>query len=212
VSRLAAGIALTLCLALAACGSDESTSTTTSTTAPAPPPKETREGLPDRPHEWKRFVNERGGYALLLPRGWVADADGSQALVRSFDRLAAISIAPDRSPEAAATPLNDYATGTADALRGFERGFRNEGMRRFPGHYEAVDVFGTGRSRDGVDQDVSVIVLRRDELVTITVVLAANAIPAADESRRLARKVVATIRTRPPAHGSSGQTESTDGR
>ena len=42
------------------------------------------------------------------------------------------------------------------------------------------------------------IVLRRDELVTITAVVAANARPVAKESKRLARKVVATIRTRPP--------------
>ena len=45
---------------------------------------------------------------------------------------------------------------------------------------------------------MSVIVLRRDELATVIAVVAANAKPAAKESMRLARKVVATIRTRPP--------------
>lgn len=199
MSRLAAGLALTICLALAACGgSDGGSTTTSSTTTTAPPPKETRDALPDRPEEWTRFVNERGGYALLLPRGWQAERDGPQTLVRSFDRLVAISIVPDRSSAASQTPLEDYATRTADELNGFEDGFDGEGMRSFPSHYDAVDVFGTGRSRDGVDQDVSVIVLRRDDLVTITAVIAANAKASADESRRLARKVVGTVRTRPP--------------
>ncbi len=154
-------------MALAACGgSDPSSSTSSTTTTPAPPPKETREGLPDRPEQWTRYVNERGGYALLLPRGWEGERDGPQTLIRSFDRLVAISIAPDRSAAAAETPIEDYATNTAERLRGFEHGFEPEGTRRFPGHYEAVDVYGTGRSRDGVEQRVSVIVLRRDELAT----------------------------------------------
>ena len=71
-------------------------------------------------------------------------------------------------------------------------------MRGFDHRYEAVEVLGAGRSRDGVDQDASVIVLRRDELVTLTVVLAANAKPAARESVRIARRVIRTIRTRAP--------------
>jgi len=201
-----AALALIVALALAGCGGGgESSTTQGSTTTATPPPKETRDALPDRPREWERFVNGRGGYALLLPRGWVADADGPQTLVRSFDRLVAISIAPDRSAPAARTPLSDYATRTADELRGFRGGFDAEGTRRFPGRYDAVDVFGTGRSRDGIEQDVSVIVLRRDELVTITALVAASARSAADESRRLARKVVATIRTRPPSPRSAGQ-------
>lgn len=199
MSRRFAGLALVLPLALAACGgSDPSSSTSSTTTTPAPPPKETREGLPDRPEQWTRYVNERGGYGLLLPRGWDGERDGPKTLIRSFDRLVAISIAPDRSAAAAETPIEDYATNTAERLRGFEHAFKAEGTRRFPGHYEAVDVHGTGRSRDGVEQRVSVIVLRRDELATVIAVVAANAKPAARESMRLARKVVATIRTRPP--------------
>jgi len=168
------------------------------TTRPAPAPRETREPLPERPREWGRFVNERGGYGLLLPRGWKPKPDGPQTLIRSFDRLVAISIAPDRSPEALETPISDYATNTADGLRGFEDGFEGRGMRGFDHRYQAVEVLGGGRSRNGVEQDASVIILRRDELVTLTVVLAANAKPAARESVRLARRAIRTIRTRAP--------------
>lgn len=193
------GAVLLIAAALVGCGADDESASTTTTTAPGPSPKETRDALPDRPQEWERYVNERGGYALLLPRGWKAEADGPQTLIRSFDRLVAISIAPDRSQAAGETPIEDYATNTADELRGFEDGFEAKGMRPFDHRYEGVEVFGTGTSGDGVDQKASVIVLRRDEVATVTVVLAANAKPGARESVRIARRAIGTIRTRPPS-------------
>ena len=191
-------LVLLLTLALAGCGGSDDESSSTTTTPPAPPPKETREALPDRPKEWKPFVNERGGYALLLPRGWKADPNGPQSLIRSYDRLVAVSVAPDRSPGARETEIEDYATRTADELRGFEDGFDAKGMRPFDHRYDAVEVHGTGTSRSGVDQNASVIVLRRGEIATLTVVLAANAKPGARESVRIARRAIATLRTRPP--------------
>lgn len=194
------GAVLLIAVALAGCGGDDdSSSTATTTTAPKPPPKETRDGLPDRPKEWKPYVNARGGYALLLPRGWEPEADGPQTLIRSFDRLVAISIAPDRSDAARETAIEDYATNTAGELRGFEDGFDAKGTRPFEHRYEGVEVYGTGTSRDGVDQRASVIVLRRDEVATLTVVLAANAKPGARESVRIAERAITTLRTRPPS-------------
>ena len=198
-AALAGLIALTL--AAAGCGGSDDESTTTTTTTPQPPPKETRDPLPERPKEWKRYVNERGGYALLLPRGWAADADGPQTLIRSYDRLVAISIAPDRTADGLATPIADYATNTADALRGFKDGFDAKGQRALQHRYDAVEVYGSGKSRDGVEQRASVIVLRRDEIATLTAVVAANAKPAARESVRIARRAVDTLRTRPPRGG-----------
>jgi hypothetical protein len=197
--RVALALTLVLTLGAAGCGGSDEESTTSTTTAPKPAPKETRDPLPERPLEWKRYVNERGGYALLLPRGWTADADGPQTLIRSYDRLVAISIAPDRSADGLATPVADYATNTADGLRGFKHGFEAEGQRPLKHHYDAVEVYGGGKSRDGVDQRASVIVLRRDALATITVVVAANAKLAARESVRVARRAVDTLRTRPPS-------------
>jgi hypothetical protein len=200
VTRWAAPVLL-LTIALAGCGGsgDDATTSSTTTTAPAPPPKETRDALPDKPKDWEPYVNERGGYALRLPRGWKAEADGPQALIRSYDRLVAISIAPDRSDAARETPIFDYASNTADQLRGFENGFEAKGTRPFDHHYEGVEVFGTGTSRDGVDQKASVIVLRRGEIATITVFLTANAKPAAKESERIARRAIDTLRTRAPS-------------
>jgi hypothetical protein len=196
IGRLA--LALGLTLALAGCGGSGDDATSSTTTTPKPPPKETRDKLPGKPKDWEAYVNDRGGYALLLPRGWKAEGDGPQALIRSYDRLVAISIAPDRSDAARKTPIADYATNTADQLRGFEDGFDAKGMRPFDHRYEGTEIFGTGTSRDGVDQRASVIVLRRDDVATVTVVLAANAKPASKESERIALRAIGTLRTRPP--------------
>ena len=191
-----AGLVVLLALAVAGCGGSDDGSSTTTT--PGPAPKETRDPLPERPQDWRPYVNARGGYALLLPRGWKAEAAGPRTLIRSYDRLVAISIAPDRSGAGRVTEIEDYATRTADDLGGFEDGFDPRGMRPFDHRYQAVEVFGTGTSRDGVDQRASVIVLRRDEVATVTAVLAANAKPAARESERIARRAIGTLRTRPP--------------
>jgi ketosteroid isomerase-like protein len=199
VIRRLAGVLL-LALAIAGCGgSDDETPSSTTTTAPKPPPKETRDALPGKPEDWQPYVNERGGYALRLPRGWKAEADGPQTLIRSYDRLVAISIAADRSDAARQTEISDYATNTADDLRGFEDGFDATGTRPFEHDYEGIEVFGTGTSRDGVDQEASVIVLRRGDVATVSVVLAANAKPAARKSERIARRAIVTLRTRPPS-------------
>jgi hypothetical protein len=190
-------------IAVAACGggdsTDSSTTTTTTTTKPpGPPPKETRDPLPNRPHEWKRYVNDRGGFALLLPRGWNPNTRGTSTLIRSFDRLVAISIVADRSRAGLETPIADYARSTAKSLRGFNHPPRILGSRPFKHRYEAVEASGAARSAGGIDQRVSVIALRRDDLVTITAVLAANAKRAARHSERIGRRVIETVRSRPP--------------
>jgi hypothetical protein len=193
---------LALCtatFALAACGGGDSTGTSTTTNAkpPQPPPKETRDPLPNRPDEWERYANERGGFALLLPRGWNPNTRGPSTLIRSFDRLAAISIVADRGRAGLDTPIADYATTTAKALRGFSQPPRIRGTRAFKHRYHGVEAFGSARSEGGIGQRVSVIVLRRDDQATITAVLAANAKHAARDSERIARRVIATLRTRP---------------
>jgi hypothetical protein len=212
-SARSVALALALCplLALAGCdgGSDEATTAAVTTTTPEeqeadkPPERrrETRDPLPDGPKEWNHYVNDRGGFALLVPPGWNPKTEGPQTLVRSYDQLVAFTVAADRSAEGLETELEDYATATADDLRGFRGGFEPRGMRPIDHRYNGVQVYGEGRSREGVDQRASVTVLRRDKLTTITVVLAASARPAARESVRLARRSIATLRTRPPRRG-----------
>ena len=191
--------ALLVSLALAGC--DDSDERAEPEPPLPPPPKETIDHLGELPDDFERWVNRAGGFAFAAPRGWKVDDRGKGSLVRSFDRLVALSIVPDRSPEAPEVPVDQYADRAAGALAGFRDGLRVKGKARYEHRYDGAEVLATGTARGGVDQRVSVIVLRRDDLVTFTVVLAKNAEEAAGPSKRLADRVIETIRSRPPRGG-----------
>jgi hypothetical protein len=176
-------------------------------TQPPPPPKErveTVDKLPNLPDRWKRYENRRGGFVVGLPPGWKAsDRDrGPTSLIRSYDRLVAISISPDRTDEALGIDLDEFAARATAALPGLEGAAQPSDPKPYKHRYSAVQ--STLEARDaesGVNERVSLIVIRRDHLVTFTVVIAANADRRARSSERLAREVVATLRSRPPSSG-----------
>jgi hypothetical protein len=190
--------ALAAAVILAGCGGSGDDETTTTTTRSVPPPRETIDHVPKLPASWHKYVNERGGFALGLPRGWEASSNGPTALVRSFDRLVAISIAPDRRAEALDDPLDEVADLTAEALTGFRGELELKPVRDCEHRYECAEVRARGTAKGGVKQRLQVIVLRRDGVAQLTAVIAANAKKSADESLHLAKRVVATLRTRPP--------------
>lgn len=191
--------ALAAAIAVAGCGDDGGGTTSTTTTAPPPPPRETVDQLPQLPESWDKHLQPRGGFALGLPRGWKARRTGDGLLVRSFDHLVAISIAPDRRPAALAEPLDEFAQATAERLGGFRGDVKRRSTRRFGHRYEGVEVRGRATAKGGVTQRVSVIVLRRDGVAQLTAVIASNVKRSALPGLRLAKRVVRTLRTRPPA-------------
>jgi hypothetical protein len=95
-------------------------------------------------------------------------------------------------------PVGEFATRTADALPSYPDGLRHVRNRRFDHRYDGAEVRARATARGGIDQQLSVIVLRRDSIATVTAVIAANAKQAAQPSLRLARRVLGTLRTRPP--------------
>jgi hypothetical protein len=198
--RCALALLVAISVAAAGCGGDDSEDTS----VPPPPSEraETVQKLPKLPDGWKRYENRRGGFVVGLPPGWKASKRDREptSLIRSYDRLVAISISPDRTPEGLDLDLDQFATRAIDSLSGLERRASPSAPRAYEHRYEAVRSTVEGKESDsGVRQRVSVIVLRRDLLVTFTVVIAANADQRARPSERLAGEVVATLRSRPPA-------------
>jgi phage gp37-like protein len=166
--------------------------------APAPRPPETADRVPDLPARWKVHVNSAGGFAFGLPPGWKAHDRDASTLVRSYDRLVAVSITPDRTNEALDTPLEQFATRALVALPSFEGQLEPGETRRFNHRYEAIAVAASGTDAEsGVRQRLRLIVLRRDRLVTFTVLVAANRSGAAVASEAIAEQLVGTLRSRP---------------
>jgi hypothetical protein len=197
VSRRPTLTALLVALALAGCDGSEEDSEP-APPPPAPPPRETVQHLPKLPDDWERHVNRAGGFAFGVPRGWKVSDRGDGSLIRSFDRLVAISIVPDRSQGALEIPVDQYATRAAEALPGFRDRLRLKGTGRFEHRYEGAETRAVGTARGGIDQRVSVIVLRRDDVATLTVVIAKNQREAAGPSKKLAERIADTLRSRPP--------------
>jgi hypothetical protein len=190
-------VLVALAVAMAGCDDDSDDSETTTTT-PAPRPKETFQKPPELPPGWKVHANRRGGFALGVPPGWEASNRGAAARVRSFDRLVAVSITPDRTAEGLAIGIEDFASQTVVALRGFEEELDPGPSHRFKHPYKATEVRAAGRAKTGVPEQIRVFVLRRDEIVTLTAVMAVNAKPSARPSERLAERMLRTLRSRPP--------------
>ena len=164
---------------------------------PAPRPPETVHELPELPDRWGEQLNRAGGFALGVPPGWRARNQGISTIVRSFDRLAAVSITPDRTAEANDVALPDFATRALVALPGFEEDPSPRGEGSYAHRYAGFEARASGTATgSGVEQRLRLVVLRRGRLVTFTVVIAANA-HGGRASERIAERVVRTIRSRP---------------
>jgi hypothetical protein len=190
----AVSVLLTLTLAIAGCDDDSDDSTTT--TALPPRPDETSQKVPRLPPGWKVHASRPGGLAFGLPPGWKADNRDTATRVRSFDRLVAVSITPDRTPSGLAIPIEDFARRTLAALPGFENELEAGPSRRFKHFYKGSEVRASGKAETGVREQVRVFVLRRDEIVTFTAVMAVNLKPSARPSERLAEQMLRTLRSR----------------
>jgi hypothetical protein len=168
---------------------------------PGPPAQapETAHRVPDLTPRWEVHVNRPGGFAFGLPPGWRARDRGTSTLVRSLDRLVAVSIVPDRTPGAIEVPLDDFARRALVALPGFERELTPSRERRFRHRYDGIRVEGRATAKGtGVRQRVRLIVLRRGRQVTFTVIIAAN-VRGGGAATGVAERMVRTLRSRPVA-------------
>lgn len=205
MSRAAMVALVAVAVALASCGGSASPQPTTTTTPPPPRPDESVDRQAKLPQGWSERRNRRGGFSFGLPRGWRASDSRATTLVRSFDRLVAISVTPDRSREGLAVALDEYATRTMRALDGFRPALRPRPPTSYGHRYDATEVVAAGNPRrKGIAQRVRVIALRRPGVVTLTAVVAANARRATNADGRLAGRVLATVRSRPPVGARPG--------
>jgi hypothetical protein len=111
----------------------------------------------------------------------------------------AISISADRTADAQDIDLEQFATRALIALPGVRSGGQPSNPKPYDHRYDGVESKLDNESSGGVRQRISLIVLRRDRLVTFTVVVAANADRRARPAERLAHEVISTLRSQPPS-------------
>jgi hypothetical protein len=192
-ARLAVAAVLALALAPSGCGGGDD--------APAPDPADERADAPvAAPAGWRTLVNRTAGFSVAIPPGWTARKRRTATLIRSGDRLLALTLAADRSRSGRETGAAEYARRTLTGLPSFD-GPPPHAVGRVRGSpYESAQVESTGRlATSARPQRVSVAVLQRPGQVTYTAVAFRNARVRPHLHDRTLGRLLATFRARPPA-------------
>lgn len=194
--RGAATLACTAALAFAAagCGGADSEDE-----EPPAGSVETTEEVRNLPQGWTTHRNPQAGFEIGVPPGWDAEDDGIRTTVRSPDRLVAATIFADRSDEAVELPLDEFAQSAITSVGGFEE-LEPEEVRRFEHRYEAVAIEASGVGDEkGIEQELLLVVVRRAELATFTVLVARNAERASGRFSDEVERMIRSLRSRPVA-------------
>jgi hypothetical protein len=185
------------CLAVAAlsgCGGSDK---------PLPPVEPTQPEKTDRPAKlpegWKRLVNRKAGFSVGLPPGWNARGARGATLVRSGDRLMAVSITADRSPDGKDLKPTAYVERLVGALPGYRK-LKVGKPRPVPGaHYPGAQVAATGVfRRTHVRQAIQGVALQRRGRVTYALIFFRTARSPAALYRPAVAGMIRTFRARAP--------------
>lgn len=192
------------CFATAGCGERDEPEA-------QPPPPEKAETVGKLPPGWTLTRNPEQGFELGSPPGWRQGRDclrggaapGTATVLCSPDKLVTPSISADRTNEALELAAGDFAARTLTGLgEGYEDGLDPGEPKPFKGHYEGAQVSATGTAAGtGVRQNVSVVVIRRDDVANFTAVIAANADRPTEPAVKLAEHALRTLRSQPAGAG-----------
>jgi len=165
-------------------------------------PRESPQAPPKPPPGWSTEISNNIGYGINIPPDWKVTEHNDASLIRSPDRLVAVSITSDRTEDALSIPLDSYARGALNAIPGFRGGVEAESPKPLSGTpYDAVELDAHGiASSSGVTEQVTLVVMRRDEAVNFVAAIALNSDqPAATAERTTALRMVRTLRDQPVA-------------
>jgi hypothetical protein len=167
----------------------------------SPDPQTERTDRPaDPPAGWRTFANRRAGFTLSVPRDWNARTRRHATLIRSSDRLLAVTVAADRSEAGRDSRPRRYAREAFRALPGFRRlRVREVGAVRRSA-YASARVDGAGiLERRRQRQRITVAAFRRPGRVTFAVVAFAAEVEGAAPHRAALTTLLASLRGRRPA-------------
>ena len=183
-------IGLLAVLVAAGCGSEDEFEG-------SPDPATERNDPPANPPPgWRTFANRAAGFTLSVPDAWPARTRRKATLIRSHDRVMAITVAADRSADGRETRPRRYARQAFRALPGFRRKRRLEAGRVRRSAYPSARIEGVGiLARRRQRQRITVATFRRPGRVTFTVI----AFSADSRHRHSLETLLASLRGRRPA-------------
>ena len=167
--------------------------------AGSPDPASERNDPPAKPPPgWHTFANRRAGFTVSVPPGWATQARKSASLIRSGDRLLAVTVAADRSEAGRTTGPRQYAKRAFTALPGFMK-LKQRTLRRVArSPYPSARIDGDGILADRRQRQlITVAAFRRPDRVTYTVV--AFSAPAGRAYAGDLAQLLASLRARRPA-------------
>lgn len=169
---------------------------------PAPVPERAdRPAVP--PPGWGTVVDERSGFSFSLPPRWRARAGRDGTLVRSPDRLVAVSIQADRSLAGRGTPADRYARDTIASLPGYRDLVARETRAVRGSPYASARIDGSGvREVGGARQRVTVAVFQQPGAVTYAAIAFRAAGRTGRAEARALDRLLASLRARPQAERS----------
>jgi hypothetical protein len=126
--------AAAVAVALAGCGDDDSERVVRVT--PDPPVKP--------PAGWRTVRNERAAFTVAAPRDWRARQQGAATLIRSPDRLTAITVTVDTGEAGRHLAPGDYARAGLEFLPDFEGSLKPQVRRIHGSPYPSARVDGSG--------------------------------------------------------------------
>ena len=177
-------------LGAAGCGDDDERDSA--------PPAERVDRPAEPPPGWRTVVDDRAGFSISVPPGWRARSGRDGSLVRSPDRLAAVSVQADRGASARVTPPDRFARDTIASLPGY-RDLTARDTRDVAGSpYPNARIDGTGvRASGGTLQRVTVAVMQRPGAVTYAAVAFRDARRTGRPEARALDRLLASLRARP---------------
>lgn len=137
----------------------------------SPDPATEKSDRPAKPPPgWRTLRNRGAGFTLSVPRTWDVTTRGTATLIRSHDRVLAVTVAADRSESGRSLRPRVYARRAFRALPGFKR-LRIDRTRRVPrSTYPNARLDGRGTLKKRRQrQRISVAAFRRPGHVTYTV-------------------------------------------
>lgn len=165
---------------------------------------ETAEPLPPLPPRWTKAANAAGGFALGVPPGWSEKESGARTTLRSPGSSVVVAITADRSDEALATDLGEFAGGVLERLApGAEQRPLAEVAPAAPGYEGAGAVAidegatGPGRTSAAGRKRLEAIVVRRTGLAAYPILIASASTVKPAALDPLVSRIVRSLRGRP---------------